>query len=431
MLKQLVCHLDKNNLFGEFQSAYRRFHSCETAITKITNDILLSLDKKQCTFILFLDLSAAFDTVDHNILLSTLETKFGITGTVLSWLKSYISNRKCNVSIGECFSEGITLLFGVPQGSILGPILFILYISDIEYIAKKHGFRIHLYADDAQIYVAFEKLDMLSTVTDIEHCLREIKFWMSHNFLKINEDKTKLLLISSKQDNRHVFTDLCISFSGNIIVPSLDAVNLGVTFDSKMTMAPYINSIVSKGYWQLSNFWQTADKLTYELKLQLVTSYILPLIDYCNITFIAASKSNVNKLQKLLNSAIRFIFNMKGRRYRHSITPYMKKAHILPVECRIKYKVALTVYKCFHDLAPTYLQQLLVPAITYSHLRSANDVFSLQTVIPQTRHGETSFSCIAPIVWNVLPHDIKLSPTLDIFKKRLKSFYFVEYFGTD
>ena len=108
----------KNNLFGEFQSACRRFHSCETAITKISNDILLSLDKKQCTFILFLDLSAAFDTVDHNILLSTLETKFCITGTVLSWLKSYISNRKCNVSIGECFSEGITLLFDLCKVSL-------------------------------------------------------------------------------------------------------------------------------------------------------------------------------------------------------------------------------------------------------------------------------------------------------------------------
>ena len=97
---------------------------------------------------------------------------------------------------------------------------------------------------------------------------------MSCNFLKINEDKTKLLVISSKQTNRDIFTDLCVSFSGNIITPSLDAVNLGVTFDSAMSMTPYINSIVSRGYWQLSNFWKTADKLTYELKLQLVTLYI-------------------------------------------------------------------------------------------------------------------------------------------------------------
>ena len=316
VLKQLVYHLDKNNLFGEFQSAYRKFHSCETAITKITNDILCSLDKKQCTFILFLDLSAAFDTVDHSILLSTLQSKYGITGTVLSWFKSYLSNRTCNVSIGECLSEGIILLFGVPQGSILGPILFIIYISEIEYIAKKHGFKIHTYADDAQIYIAFEKLDIISTVSDVEYCLREIKYWMSCNFLKINEDKTKLLMISSKKDYTHnVYKDLCISFSGNVITPTLEVVNLGVTFDAEMSMTPYINTIVSKGYGQLSNFWKTADKLTYELKLQLVTSFILPLIDYCNITFIAASKFNVNKLQKLLNSAIRFIFNMTGKRY--------------------------------------------------------------------------------------------------------------------
>ena len=212
VLKQLVCHLDNNNLFGEFQSAYRKFHSCETAITKISNDILCSLDKKQCTFILFLDLSAAFDTVDHSKLLSTLQSKFGISGTVLSWFKSYLSNRKCNVSIGECLSQGIMLLFGVPQGSILGPILFILYISDIEHIAKTFGFKIHIYADDAQIYIAFEKFDIMSTVSDIESCLREIKYWMSCNFLKINEDKTKLLVISSKQTNRDIFAFMRIVF---------------------------------------------------------------------------------------------------------------------------------------------------------------------------------------------------------------------------
>ena len=431
VLKQLVSHLDKNNLFGEFQSAYRKFHSCETAITKIYNDILCSLDKKQCTFILFLDLSAAFDTIDHSILLSTLESKFGITGTALLWFTSYLSKRKCHVSIGKCISDGIFLLFGVPQGSILGPILFILYISDIEYIAKKHGFKIHIYADDAQVYISFEKLDIMATVSDVEYCLREIKNWMSCNFLKINEDKTKLLLISSKKEIYNIYTDLCVSFSGNIIIPSLDAVNLGVTFDSEMSMVPYINSIVSKGYWQLNNFWNTADKFTYELKLQLVTSYILPLIDYCNITFTAASRVNINKLQKLLNSAVRFIFNLTGKRYRCSITPYLKKAHILPVEFRIKYKIALTVYKCFHDAAPVYLQELITPKATYSHLRSDNDIYSLQTDIPCSHYSESSFSYTAPLVWNKLPQDVKRCPSLDCFKKRLKSHYFSEYFGPD
>ena len=306
----------------------------------------------------------------------------------------------------------------MPQGSILGPILFILYISDIEHIAKCNGFNIHIYADDTQLYIAFEKCDILSTVSDIGQCLREIRNWMSTLFLKINEDKTKFLMISSNDDLYNVYTDLCISFSGNIIAPSLNAVNLGVTFDSTMSMETYIKNIISKGYFKLNNFRRNADKLTYDLKLQLVTAYILPIIDYCNITFLAASKLNVNKLQKLLNSSIRFIFNLTGKRYRNAITPYMKKLHILPVEYRIKYKVSLTVYKCFHDLAPDYLKELIQSKVTYSHLRSFNDLYSLQTVIPKSKYGKSTFSYVAPVIWNQLPQNIKLSPYVECFKRR-------------
>ena len=145
---------------------------------------------------------------------------------------------------------------------MLGPILFILYISDIENIAKCYGFKIHVYADDSQLYIAFERCDILSTVSNIEHCLREIKRWMTTNFLKLNEDKTKFLMISTETAFHNIYTDLCISFSGNIIAPSLDAVNLGVTFDNTMSMELYINNIVSKGYCKLNNFWKNADKLT-------------------------------------------------------------------------------------------------------------------------------------------------------------------------
>ena len=133
--------------------------------------------------------------------------------------------------------------------------------------------------------------------------------------------------------------------------------------------------------------------------------------------------------QKLMNSSIRFIFNLTGRRYRKSITPYMKKLHILPVEYRIKYKVCSIVYKCLHDIAPRYLQDLIVPKITYDFLRSSNDLYMLETMIPKSKYGERSFSCIAPVIWNELPQDIKMSPTLERFKQCLKTHYFTVYFG--
>ena len=109
----------------------------------------------------------------------------------------------------------------------------------------------------------------------------------------------------------------------------------------------------------------------------------------------------------------------------------MKEVHILPVEYRVKYKLSLMVYKCINGLAPTYLQELIVPRITYSHLRSANNVYDLQTPVPNSKFGESSFSYAAPLTWNQLPQDIQFSANVETFKTRLKTHYFVKYYGED
>ena len=109
----------------------------------------------------------------------------------------------------------------------------------------------------------------------------------------------------------------------------------------------------------------------------------------------------------------------------------MKKLHILPVEYRIKYKVSLTVYKCFHDLAPDYLKSLIQPKISHAHLRSSNDLYTLETVIPKSRYGEGTFAYAAPVIWNELPQRIRLSSSVDCFKTSLKTHYFTQYYGPD
>ena len=239
--------------------------------------------------------------------------------------KSYLSNRNFNIKIRCSVSNGIITFYGVPQGSILGPILFLLYISEIEKIAKLYGLKLHMFADDMQLYISFERIDILDSISNIEHCLRHIKLWMSNNFLKVNDDKTQFLVISPKTKNRNLFSDLCISFGGSIIFPSSTAKNLGVTFDSNMSMVNYINAITAKGYFYLHNLYKVADKLIYDLKVELVTTYILPLLDYCNILLFSATKVDRAKLQKLLNNAVRFIFSLNGRRKRKlHITPYLR-----------------------------------------------------------------------------------------------------------
>ena len=227
VLRQLISHLNINNLLGNCQSAYRQFHGCETALIKVSNDILNNFDKNLSTFLIMLDLSAAFDTVDHSILIKRLERVFHIKGTVLQWFKSYLSNRNFNVKIRCSISNGVITFYGVPQGSILGPILFLLYISEIETIAQLYGLKLHMFADDMQLYIFFEQSDILSSISTVEHCLRHIRFWMSSNFLKVNEDKTQFLIISPKHKHCNMFSDLCISCGGNTMFPSATAKNLG------------------------------------------------------------------------------------------------------------------------------------------------------------------------------------------------------------
>ena len=323
--KQLINHLERNDLLCNFQSAYRQFHSCETAMAKISNDILINLDCNDSTFLILLDMSAAFDTVDHAVLIDCLKNNFKVGGQVLKWFTSYLSGRSFHVKINSCLSKGVIIFYGVPQGSILGPILFLLYISEIEKIAQLHGFSVHVYADDMQLYISFKRNNLLNTISSIEHCLCHIKNWMASKFLKINESKTQLMIFIPKTHYYNIFSDVCLSFGGSTIFPSVIATNLGITLDNSMSMSSQINSITSKGYFYLHNFYKVADKLNYDLKVQLITTYILPLIDYCNVLYTCSTKSYRHKLQKLLNSSARFIFNLKGRRRKLSVTPYLKK----------------------------------------------------------------------------------------------------------
>ena len=277
--------------------------------------------------------------------------------------------------------------------------------------------------------ISFVYINMHENVSSVEHCLRHIKSWMSLNFLKINEDKTQFLIVSPKNSMDSLLSDVCISFGGNIILPADNATNLGVKFDTSLSLDSHINGVTSKGYYYLKNFYRVADKLTFDLKAQMITTYILPLIDYCNSIFPAATQYNIDKLQKLLNSAVRFVFSLNGRRSRSSITPYLKKLHILPVNYRIKYKLCLLIYKCIQGMAPKYLCELITQKETYARLRSSDDLLALHIDIPKHTYGKHAFSHIAPVQWNMLPLDLRLTPSLDIFKKRLKTHFFIQCYG--
>ena len=199
---QLQTHMLDHTLYPLLQSAHRKSHSTETALIKVQNDILMNMDRQQVTLLVLLDLSAAFDTIDYQVLLNRLRLSFGIRGYALEWIASYLSDRTQRVSFENNFSQSRYLSCGVPQGSCLGPLLFTMYASKFFDIIKGHLPRTHAYADDTQLYLSF-KPDTTSSqsnaVDAMERCISAIRCWMIKDKLKVNDRKTEFILIGTRQ----------------------------------------------------------------------------------------------------------------------------------------------------------------------------------------------------------------------------------------
>ena len=197
---QLCEYLRINGLFEDFQSGFRLNHSTETALVKVSNDLLLASDNGLVSLLVLLDLSAAFDTIDHNILLQRLEQTLGITGAALCWFKSYLSDRFQFVHVNDKASLQTKVNCGVPQGSVLGPILFTLYMLPLGNIIRKHNIHFHCYADDTQLYLSMRP-DEINQVVQLQECLRDIKSWMTCNFLLLNSETSLYSALNTSEKN--------------------------------------------------------------------------------------------------------------------------------------------------------------------------------------------------------------------------------------
>ena len=432
--KQLDEHLNINDLHAAHQSGYRKNHSCETATLTIYNDLLCLNDTKSKVVLLLLDLSAAFDTVNHEILIAKLKKVYGLKSNVINWFKSYLSDRTFTVTINGERSSKCYLRIGVPQGSILGPILFILYTKELSVIAKKHGFSIHLYADDTQLYIEFNPL--VQNFSDIEEriiaCLKDIKTWMQLNKLKLNSDKTEVLLTQTR-NNFFTFSVEDIQLDetkDEKITPSPIVKSLGVLFDEYLTFEKQVDVIVKTCNIHLRNLRVIGSKLSYDLKRQLIHCLIFSKLDYCNGLLFGLPECLINKLQKVQNSCVRFLFGSKEIHRWDRVSPFLKQAHFLPIRKRIEYKIALTVFKCLNNIAPRYVSNLITPQMQpVKALRCDNDFFKL-TVPPvsQLRQTERSFSYCGPTVWNELPYRLRTMSDVKVFKSELKTYLFKKAF---
>lgn len=423
--------LNIHKLYPQAQSAYREYHSTETALLRVKNDIMMNMNRQHVTLLIMLDLSSAFDTVDHEILLRRLNVEFGIKGRVLDWFTSYLSGRSQFVSINGGRSRHYDVKCGVPQGSCLGPLLFVLYVSKLFRILEKHLPDAHAFADDTQLYVSFKPdsdADQLSAVAAMENCIHDIKDWMLCDKLKLNDGKTEFLIIGTRQQLAKVnFSSLRI---GDTTINSTEkARNLGFWFDSLMKHETQISKCTKAAFFQLFNIRRIRKFLTYEAAKTLVNSLVTSRLDYCNSLLYGLPTIHLNKLQRVQNAAARLICNTP--RFDH-ITPTLYNLHWLPIKFRIDFKILLIVFKALNELAPSYIMDLInIKPRTCYNVRS-NQELLLQPPSEKTliTLGDRAFASAAPTLWNSLPSQIREARTIDNFKKQLKTYLFRNAFNS-
>ncbi len=418
---QIKSHVDRFGLDNEFQSAYKSFHSTETALLSVQNDIYEAMGKGEVTALTLLDLSAAFDTIDHRILLDRLADWFGITKGALKWLVSYLKNRSQSINIQGNVSIPITLLFGVPQGSVLGPLLFILYTTPLSKIlSSAKDIKHHLYADDTQAYTSFNITTFKTYIKQLQNCLVSVKEWMYHNLLKLNPDKTEFLLIGNKCHREKFVSEFPIDILGNPLSPSDSARNLGVTFDADFSFKRHINNTVSSCYYYIRDIRRIRKHLNLNAATALANALVSSRLDYCNSLLYSVPACYIRKLERVQNSLARVV--TLSPKFSHT-SPLLKQLHWLPVKSRIHFKVALLTHKAIHSKQPPSLAKHISVRTLDKNLKSQSGNF-LNYSSALAGFGLKAFKSFAPVVWNKIPSVIRSINSVAAFRKTLKTHYF-------
>ena len=428
---RILTHIADNDLIDKFQSAYRCGHSTETALLRVYCDIVTMVGKGNGSCLVLLDLSAAFDTIDHDTLFVILEKYIGITGSALQLLKSYFSDRSQRVLINDVMSGGANIVCGVPQGSVQGPIKFCLHLLPLEAILNYHGIGYHIYADDTQLYISFifKCNNPLASLPKLNNCISDIRVWMIKNKLKINDSKTEFIVFRSphaKQD----LSSLSVHVGDSIIQQSSKVRDLGVIFDPFLSFDDYISSVCRSTHFHLRNIGRIRHFLSHHATAQLIHALISTRLDYCNSVLYNLPKSSILRLQRIQNQAARILTRTPRRDH---IIEVLIDLHWLRIEERIVYKILFFTFKAFiNRTAPLYLCELIEQQRSKTNTRLAGDAFLLKLPPPSRNCADTfyerSFLYGAPYAWNKLNERVRRLTDFNMFRSEIKTLLFLRYF---
>ena len=347
-LNQFTEYLTRCNRLTNHQSGNKKSHSTETLNIFITDTIFKAMDSRRVTALVLLDLSKAFDSIDHTILLRKLRA-LGVSQPALEWFRSYLYKRTQSVRIESFLSDALPLSHGVPQGSILGPLLFNVYINDLPTLPKACS--VESYVDDSKLYLTFQSKDADLAMETMCEDLKTVAAWFCSNSLLINPDKTKLLVFGTRQMLCNVSSNFKLSLLGKELSPVPFAKDLGVFMVSTLSFDEHVMQITSKCIASLCQINRVRHVLDKKTLMTVINALVFSRLFYCSSVWGGISMKNVLKLQSVQNFAARIITST--RKYDH-IQPIGRDLNWLNVESTIKYRDGLGVFKCMNGYAPEY-----------------------------------------------------------------------------
>ena len=410
---QVYGYLTENNLISSQQSGFRSLHSTVTALLEATNNWAFNIDKGSVNAIVFLDLKKAFDTVDHTILLSKL-FEYGIRGVAYEWFRSYLDNRNQQCFVNGSLSNSQILTCGIPQGTILGPLLFILYINDLPNCLSNSVAR--MYADDTHLTFASNNIETINDV--MNHDLSNVNTWLTANKLTLNSSKTEFMLIGSRQRLGTYDTSPKLIIGGDIINQVSSVKSLGVHIDENLSWNMHIEKIAKKiasGIGAIKRCRPFINRTTLE---SVFNALVQPYFNYCSEVWGHCNKSLSNRLQKLQNRAARILTFSS---YDTSADPIFEQLNWKRLDTQRQIQVATMVYKSIHGLAPDYLGSLFTKYDPPYNLRNSEN--KLAVPLPRTNFLKNSFSYNGAVIWNSLSPELRQAKSLQSFRNGCRDFF--------